>query len=67
MTEKTLNKVSDLIRKTIENLRTDYKNADTANARTLARAKSFAYTQGLKDAEVITETERKALFIYTTV
>lgn len=63
MTRKTLDKLPEKVLMHIERLRKDYKkNGDEAS-----RYASYNYILGLCDAGLITEQERKTLFIYTTV
>lgn len=63
MTQKTLEKLPSHVLEHIERLRTNYKRChDEAN-----RLASYNYTLGLKDGGLITETEKRALFVYTTV
>ena len=63
MTQKTLEKLPSHVLEHIERLRTNYKRCrDETN-----RLASYNYTLGLKDAGLITEIERKALFVYTTI
>lgn len=65
MTQKTLEKLPEVVRKNIEGLRHDYKS-NVVN-KDVARAQSAWYVKGLRDAGFITDRERQILFIYTTV
>ncbi len=65
MTEKTLEKLPENVRNEIERLRNYYNGVDTNKS--VARTASASYVKGLRDAGMITENERKTLFIYTTV
>jgi len=64
MTKEVLNKMPEKVRKTIEYLKESYHNAD---AKTVQRSLSLAYLTGLLDAGLITENEKRILFIYTTI
>ncbi len=64
-TKETLEKISPAIRSDIEEMRNDYKNQNTD--KNLVRARLSGYTKALKTAGVITEQERRALFIYGTI
>lgn len=65
MTRETLNKLPETVLKNIEGLRHDYKSGVVY--KDIARAQAAWYVKGLRDAGLITERERKILFIYTTV
>ena len=63
MTQRTLEKLPRNVLEHIERLRINYRRCnDETN-----RLASYNYTLGLKDAGLITEQEKRALFIYTTV
>ena len=64
-TSETLEKISPEIRSDIEELRNDYKNP-VAN-KSLVRARLSGYTKALRSAGIITEQERRILFVYGTV
>lgn len=65
MTREIISKLPETIRKNLEGLRHDYKS-NVVN-KDIARAQSAWYVKGLRDAGLITEAERKILFVYTTV
>ena len=65
MTREIFERMPETIRKNLEGLRHDYKNG-VVN-KDVARAQSAWYVKGLRDAGLITEAERKILFVYTTV
>lgn len=73
MTREAMNKLPQHIQAQIEAYRSQYKTAKEdylSGMRTnveAARCASSAYMRGLKDAGLITEMERRALFLYTTV
>lgn len=62
---KKVEKANPSIRSHIEMLRKDY-NREGANKDLIGTA-SCQYGMGLRDAGLITEQERRTLFIYTTV
>ena len=64
-TRETLEKISPEIRSDIEEFRNDYKNP-VAN-KSLVRARLSGYTKALRSAGLITEQERRILFVYGTV
>ena len=63
MTRKTLDKLPEKVLMHIEQLRKDYKK----NGDGVSKDASYNYILGLCDAGLITEQERKILFIYTTI
>ena len=64
-TSETLEKISPEIRSDIEEFRIDYKNP--AVNKSLVRARLSGYTKALRSAGIITEQERRILFVYGTV
>lgn len=65
MTQKTLEKLPHKVLVHIEQLRKDYKNPNLDN--NICRRSSCEYVRGLMDAGLITNQERQALFLYTTI
>lgn len=63
MTQKTLEKLPRVTLEHIELLRLNYKR-DKSEINRLA---SYNYVLGLTHAGLITDTERRTLFIYTTI
>ena len=64
-TKATLEKIAPEIRSDIEEIRKDYKNPNVN--KDLVRARLSGYTKALKSAGIITESERRTLFIYGTI
>ena len=58
-------RMPEAVQNKIENIRKDYKNP--ALDKDAIRAELYGYTQGLRDAELISERERQILFVYGTV
>lgn len=68
MTKKTLEKLPNHVRAKIEDLRKSYTAKGFPFVHyDVARGRSAAYLEGLRDAGLITERERQILFVYTTV
>lgn len=65
MTKATLDKLPEKVLRHIEQLRKDYKNPNLDN--NICRRSSCEYVRGLMDAGLITNQERQALFLYTTI
>ena len=63
MTQKTLEKLPKHVLEHIERLRINYRRCKSETN----RLASYNYTLGLKDGGLITELEKRALFIYTTI
>ena len=63
MTQRTLEKLPEHVLEHIERLRVNYKRCNNETN----RLASYNYTLGLKDAGLITEVEKRALFCYTTL
>lgn len=66
-TRQTLEKVPVNVVDRIETIRKYYNNPDFEKDRSAIRAELYGYTAGLRDAGLITEQDRKTLFIYGTV
>ena len=64
-TRETLEKIAPEIRSDIEEIRKDYKNPNVDH--NLVRARLSGYTKALATAGVITEQERRIIFIYGTI
>ena len=64
-TREVLEKMPKIVRWKIDDLRKDYKNE--ALNKYKVRAQIYGYTNGLRDAGLITESERQKLFVYATV
>lgn len=64
-TRETLEKMPKIVRWKIDDLRKDYKNE--ALNKYEVRAQIYGYTNGLRDAGLITESERQKLFVYAIV
>ena len=64
MTRELLNSLSEPIRNRIEYLK---ENASDPRYRELYVNKALGYIEGLRDAGVITENERKAIFCYVSL
>ena len=64
-TREVFNRMPEAVQSTIENLRTEYKNE--VNEKATVRAELYGYTKGLRDAGLISERERKILYVYGTV
>lgn len=64
-TRELLEKMPKTVRWKIDDLRKDYKNE--ALSRDKVRAQIYGYTNGLRDAGLITESERRTLYVYATV
>lgn len=64
MTKEVLNKLPEKVRNTVEECRKNYNDSD---AKYVQRSLSMAYLNGLRDAGMITEHEKRILFVYTTV
>lgn len=60
MTQKTLDKLPEKVRKQIERYKNAYRLTDN-------RLSVVAYLHGLEDADVITQYESKILFSYITL
>ena len=65
MVREVYNRMPDAVQKNLEGLRHDYKHG--AYSKDETRTKAAWYVKGLRDAGLITEYERRVLFIYTTV
>lgn len=64
-TREVFNRMPEAVRNKLEDIRKDYKNP-TLN-KDATRAKLYGYTQGLRDAGLISERERQILLVYGTV
>lgn len=64
-TKETIEKIAPQIRSDIEEIRKDYKNPNVN--KDLVRARLSGYTKALKSAGIITEQERRILFVYGTI
>ena len=64
MTRKTLSKLPAHIRSRIESFKEAYYESGFSS---FVRARTAGYLEGLKDAGLITESERKVLFTYATL
>ncbi len=64
-TREVLEKMPKIVRWKIDDLRKDYKNE--ALNKYEVRAQIYGYTNGLRDAGLITESERKTLLVYATI
>jgi len=64
-TREVLEKMPKIVRWKIDDLRKDYKNE--ALNKYEVRAQIYGYTNGLRDAGLINESERKTLFVYATI
>ena len=65
MVKETLNKVPESVKRQLDEYKRMYEGIPNRREETSARA--AGYVLGLKDAGLITERERMALFVYTTV
>ena len=65
MTKQVLEKLPVNVFMAIENLRDNYHNESQNKSE--VRARLAGYVKGLSDAGLITEQERKTLFIYGTI
>lgn len=69
-TEKALNKLSGNIRSNIEEYKRLYKQYSGMNKRSetdKAKAKAAGYLSALRDCNVITEQEKRAIYCYVTL
>ena len=64
-TRELIQRLPDTVVKQIEVLGKKYKNSTVSLEE--ARSELYGYTNGLRDAGLITERDRKILFIYGTV
>ena len=64
-TREVINRMPATVLYMLENIRKDYKNP--ALNKETTRARLYGYTQGLRDAGLISERERQILFVYGTV
>ena len=62
MTKETLNRLPMIYRGNIEAYKASYKRGNTAD-----KERAFGYINALRDAGIITETERRVLISYVTV
>lgn len=65
MIRETLAKLPETVLRNVETLRKEYTGG-VVN-KDVARAQSYWYGVGLRDAGLITERERQIIFVYTTV
>ena len=65
MIREIYERMPEQVKKNLEGLRHDYKSG--TYSKEIVRAKSAWYVKGLHDAGLVTDYERRALFIYTTV
>lgn len=65
MTKQVLEKLPVNVFMAIENLRSNYHDDEMNKSEN--RARIAGYVKGLSDAGLITEQERKTLFIYGTI
>lgn len=66
-TAKTLEKLPSKVREELEILKDLFKESTTPALREDNKAQFKGYVRALKDADIITETERKVLFCWFTV
>ena len=64
-TREVFNRMPEAVQNKLENIRKDYKNPMLNGG--ITRAMLYGYTQGLRDAGLISERERQILFVYGTV
>ena len=67
MTRETIAKLPEAAQKEIDLLRNAYKTNDAYHDREITRARAAGYTSGLQDAGIITDMERRVLYIYVTL
>ncbi len=64
-TREVFNSMPEAVRSRLESIRKDYRNP--ALDRDKTRKELYGYTNGLRDAGLISERERQILFVYGTV
>jgi hypothetical protein len=64
-TREVFNRMPEAVKNRLESLRMTYKSNVLDRGET--RAELYGYTQGLRDAGLISDRERQILFVYGTV
>ena len=67
MTRKTLEKLPENVRNTVEGLKKHFNTLTDYHARYEMRERIAGYTDGLRDAGIVTDRERAIIYIYATL
>lgn len=67
MTKDVINKLPANVGTMIENFKQQYKETNDFDIRKEVRTRMAGYVLGLRDAGLLTESERKTIFIYMTI
>ena len=67
MTRKTLEKLPENVRNKVEGLKKRFKTLTDYHAQYEMRERIAGYTDGLRDAGIVTDRERAIIYIYATL